>query len=291
MELLDFGCSRLELEIASFQVTTKCVPRCGSLECLLSRRMKFETRFFENRAEGNVRLRQFVSNLVENLHRIRSSKREIRLLHPTDDIGSSLNVSPIEHVVPLLLGKEVLDFDGSSVGPPGPCDREIFADSGKHALPVAEELVVQDDGPWATARVLLGLDRVPQPQEERLRGREPVACSQGSRHLEGVSHSESDGRRDLELCQNCKPEREQTRDPRVLHDEQRRGAVLLMQQECQLLAQLPCCGRYERSVRECRHLVPGRTDAPQEGVVRVDNLLRLPEPKVVAITRRHDVLG
>ena len=129
--------------------------------------------------------------------------------------------------------------------------------------------------------MLLGFECVSQPQEERLRGREPVACFQRSCHLEWVSHGESNGRRDLELCQNREPEREQTRDPRVLHDEQRRGAVLLMKQERQLLAQLPRCGRYERSVRECCHVVPGRTDVPQEGVVRVNHRLRFPEAKLV----------
>jgi hypothetical protein len=139
--------------------------------------------------------------------------------------------------------------------------------------------------------MLLGFDCVSQPEEERLRGREPVACSQGSRDLEWVSHGESNGRRNLELCQNYEPKREQTRDSRVLHDEQRRGTVLLMKQERQLLAQLPCCSRYERSIRECRHVVPGRTDAPQENVVRLNHRRGFPEAKLVVVSGRQDVLG
>ena len=127
---------------------------------LLSRCVKFEPRLFQNRTEGNVRPREFVSNLIENSQRVRSPKSKISLLYPTDDIGSSLDVSPVEHVVPLPFRKEVLDFHGRSVGSPRPCDGKIFSDSRNDPIPIAEELVVHDERPWATARMLLGFERV-----------------------------------------------------------------------------------------------------------------------------------
>jgi hypothetical protein len=160
MELLNLGCSRLEGEIAGFYVPSQCIPRGGHFERLLSRGLEFEPRLFENRAVGNVRLREFVSNLIENLHRVRSPKGKIGFLYPSDDVGSSLEVSPVEHVVPVLLREEVLDFDGSSVRSTGPPDAEIVSDSRKHSLPIAKELVVEDDRTGMTARVLLGFEHV-----------------------------------------------------------------------------------------------------------------------------------
>ena len=70
------------------------------------------------------------------------------------------------------------------------------------------------------------------------RRREPVAGLQGSRHLEPVSHRDSNDWCDLELCQNGEPKRKQTRDSRILHDEEWRGTVFLKKQERQVLAQL-----------------------------------------------------
>ena len=65
-----------------------------------------------------------------------------------------------------------------------------------------------------------------------------------------------------------------------------------MKQERQLLAQLSRCARYECSVRERCHVVPGRTDAPQKDIVRVTHQRRFPEAKlVVSIDRRDDVPG
>ena len=78
-----------------------------------------------------------------------------------------------------------------------------------------------------TARVLLGLERVSQPQQEGLGRREPVACFQRSGNLEGVSHRDGDHGVDLQIYQNREPHRQQSRDPRVFHDEQRRCTVLI----------------------------------------------------------------
>src|SRR4051794_33612729 len=107
--------------------------------------MKFEPHLFEKRAEGYVCLREFVSNLIENPHRVRTPKGKVGVLYPSDDIGSSLEVAPVEHVVPLPLREEVLDFDGSSVRSPGPRHAEIFSRSRKHSLPITKELVVEHD--------------------------------------------------------------------------------------------------------------------------------------------------
>ena len=111
------------------------------------------------------------------------------------------------------------------------------------------------------------------------------------RHLEWVSHRDGNKRFDLKLCQNREPKREQPRDRRVLHAEQRRGAVLVTKQSANSWRSSPRCGRYESSVWRRRHIVPGRTDAPQESVDARGCGLRFPEPQLVVGLRRQDVLG
>src|SRR5436190_14533100 len=151
---------RLERGTTRLYLGGQRVPGGGRVEELPVSGVEGELRLLDDRAECGVRLRKLVPNLIEDWHRVRSPKGEVGLLHPADDIGSSLKVSPVEHVVPVLLGEEVLDFDGSSVGSPGPRDGEIFSDSRQHSLPIAEELVVHDDRTGATARMLLGFERV-----------------------------------------------------------------------------------------------------------------------------------
>ncbi len=289
LELLNLGCSRLEHKIACFQVGAKCVPRRGCLKHLLSRCVKFEPSLFDDRAEGNVRPRELVTNLVENVHRVGCAKREIGLLDPTDDIGSSLDVSPVEHVVTKPFREEVLDLDGSSVGFPGhvtarssptpattPCQFRrsssyMTKDRGRPRECCSDSIVCRSQR--RSDFVVVNPSRAFKEAATSSGFRTAIAMA-GAIWSSARTASQSGSSREI------------------------RGSLTTKAATCRTPreAGVPVAGAAPalRTIRMLRpgglHVVPRRADALQEVIVRLNHHRRFPEAKlVVSLERRDDV--
>src|SRR5262249_49517499 len=118
--VLALVCNLLTLGPVLLHLARAVLQRRGHLERLLLGCADGEPSLLHDRAERGIPPRELVPYLIENRDRIRSQKREVGFLHPADDIGSPLDVAPVEDVMPLPPREKALDLHGRAVGTSGP---------------------------------------------------------------------------------------------------------------------------------------------------------------------------
>ena len=115
--------------------------------------------------------------------------------------------------------EELLDLRVGGMRRPRPYKGELVCDLVDGSLPVAEQLVVGDDASTESAGVPLCLERMPKPEQERLRRRVLVPELQRGGHFKRITNRKDEPRSRAEALERRDPDRHEPTKAGILDDE------------------------------------------------------------------------
>jgi hypothetical protein len=118
---------------------------------------------------------------------------------------------------------------------------DFLKPAGQNA-PVAQQLIVAHEEPLPSSARQLSLEIAANIHEQGMGARKTVSLAKGRGHFQRIAHWKNDRRLDLEAIEQRQPQRQQTSDPRILHDEQAANGEILADLVHQLIF------RFQRSV-------------------------------------------
>ena len=125
-----------------------------------------------------------------------------------------------------LAGQEPRDLGPARLGRPRPDDGEIGGDPPDRVRPVLQQAGEGQERPRCASRPELGVEEVPEPEQERDLPGEPIPEPEGFGDLDRVPREQHVTRSSAHPAEHPCPEREEPADPRILQDEQRRRPEL-----------------------------------------------------------------
>ena len=209
---------------------------------------------------------------------------------PAREPGVRRKLGVVRAVVAEVRGDEVVD-PRLGIGPeaPRPGDVERFAEIVRDPVGFGEERLVSAMGALEAARTRLGVQHVPQPDQEAGGPIDAVPLFQGGGDVERIADRADDVGHGSEGSERLHPEPQQAAQAGVLDDEQPAGAELVPENGLRPLA-IPLGDRRRVPARiERPPVVPGGPRGGQDLVVQIHDRPGLPEPRRVVARRVHQV--
>ena len=166
----------------------------------------------------------------------------------------------------------------------------LAADAGERPAPVGDQIVHGDKGARQAARGALGVQHMPQPEQQAGFQRESVADGERARDLARRAEGYDDARRAFRLRQRVQPERNEPAHARILEREQRRAAEFGLEQGQRLRLKFGGGGAAEPAGRKGAPVVPAAAGGGEQGVVQMHERQGFEIAALVGEIRRQDIV-